>query len=98
MKAGEDYGNDDWTNGMDKYLGRVVTIEGIVDGCDKYKIQGESRWTFTDEMFEGLAHIKAYDLMKAAAKNPQKYEGRRRQKPIRYPLYGRDGKYVRGGR
>jgi hypothetical protein len=24
------------------------------------------------------------------------YEQARRQKPIRYPLYGRDGKYVRG--
>ena len=40
---------------------------------------------------------ETYSCIKANRQNKRLVE-MRRQKPISYPLYGRDGKYVRGGR
>jgi hypothetical protein len=43
----------------------------------------------------GLIALETYGWLRTLYKQWQ-YEQMRRQKPIRYPLYGRDGKYVRG--
>lgn len=41
----------------------------------------------------GLIALETYGWLRTLYKQWQ-YEQMRRQKPIRYPLYGRDGKYV----
>lgn len=45
----------------------------------------------------GLIALETYGWLRTLYRQWQR-EQMRRQKPISYPLYGRDGKYVRGGR
>jgi len=63
-------------NDMAAKAGKIVTIKYVYNS--DYQIE-EDMWFWTDDMFEGLEEstpIKAYDLMKLAAENPQAYEGK----------------------
>jgi len=63
---------------MKKFLGKEVVISEVTGGKSVHIIG--SNWNWTDEMLEQIEEtIKAYDLMKLAAENPEKYEGKKYQ-------------------
>ena len=80
LVVGETYGADGFIDSMAAMKGKVATIKEVFEDAGKYTII-EHRWSWTDEMFEGLADgektLKAYDVMKLAAEKPQEYEGKR---------------------
>ena len=53
LQDGEIYGCYDFSEGMEKYKGKNVTISFALDGC--YDIEEDrGKYTWTDKMFEGL--------------------------------------------
>lgn len=63
LEAYEEYGNFDFSESMEKYKGKIVTIKAI--NSDSYFIgedNGDYYWT--DEMFEGLARFTKSDLQR----------------------------------
>ena len=63
LRVNLSYGDDAFVTGMEKFIGTTVTIDYIERG--KYYIQEDNNeWSWTDEMFEGLARFTKSDLQR----------------------------------
>lgn len=63
LEAYEEYGNINFTESMEKYKGKIVTIEAI--NSNSYFVEEDNKnYYWTDEMFEGLAWFTKHDLQR----------------------------------
>jgi hypothetical protein len=79
LRKGQSYGGVTANGEMEAISGKQVTINNVSANSRTCSIEEDVGWTWTEDMFEPVEtkRIKAYELMKLAADNPSKYNGKK---------------------